>query len=125
MKISTIHGYIDRRILINFTADPKSVEKIILFPFRPKLYKDKAIVGICLIRLKNIKPKGFPDFVGVNSENGAHRIAVEWDENGETKSGVYIPISRSSSSVDIDPVRLSIGKGVIEKEAKSASIQSQ
>ena len=27
----------------------------------------------------------------MNSENGAHRIAVEWDENGETKSGVYIP----------------------------------
>lgn len=91
MKIPTIHGYIDRRILINFTADPKSVEKIIPFPFRPKIYNGKAVVGICLIRLKDIKPKGFPDFVGVNSEDGAHRIAVEWDENGETKSGVYIP----------------------------------
>jgi hypothetical protein len=91
MKIPTIHGYIDRRILINFTADPKVVENIIPFPFRPRLYKDKAIVGICLIRLKKIKPKGLPDFIGVNSENGAHRIAVEWDENGETKTGVYIP----------------------------------
>jgi len=90
MRIPTIHGYIDRRILINFTADPKVVEKIIPFPFRPKIYKGKAIVGICLIRLKNIKPKGFPDFIGLNSENGAHRIAVEWDENSETKSGVYI-----------------------------------
>jgi len=91
MKIPTIHGYIDRRILINFTADPKAVEPIVPFPFRPKIYKDKAIVGICLIRLKHIKPKRLPDFIGVNSENGAHRIAVEWDENGETKSGVYIP----------------------------------
>ncbi|KIA88416.1 DUF2071 domain-containing protein [Kaistella jeonii] len=91
MKIPTIHGYINRRILINFTADLKSVEKIIPFPFRPKIYKGKAIVGIFLIRLKDIKPKGFPNFIGVNSENGAHRIAVEWDENGEIKSGVYIP----------------------------------
>ena len=91
MNFPAIHGYIDRRILINFTADPKTVEKIIPFPFRPKLYGGKAIVGICLIRLKHIKPKGLPDFIGVNSENGAHRIAVEWDENGETKSGVYIP----------------------------------
>lgn len=91
MRIPTIHGYIERRILINFTADPKVVEKIVPFPFRPKTYEGKAIVGICLIRLKNIKPKGFPDFMGVNSENGAHRIAVEWDEEGETKSGVYIP----------------------------------
>lgn len=91
MKIPTIHGYIDRRILINFTADINVVKKIIPFPFRPKIYNGKAIVGICLIRLKSIKPKGLPDFVGVGSENGAHRIAVEWDENGETKSGVYIP----------------------------------
>lgn len=91
MRIPTIHGYIDRRILINFSADPSAVEKIVPFPFRPKIYKGKAIVGICLIRLKHIKPKGFPDFIGVNSENGAHRIAVEWDENGETKTGVFIP----------------------------------
>jgi hypothetical protein len=91
MKLPTIHGYIDRRILVNFTADPDTVRKIIPEPFRPKIYKDKAIVGICLIRLKNIKPKGLPDFVGISSENGAHRIAVEWDEEGQTKEGVYIP----------------------------------
>lgn len=91
MKIPTIHGYIDRRILINFTADPKVVEKIIPYPFRPKIYKEKAIVGICLIRLKHIKPKIFPDFIGLNSENGAHRIAVEWDEDGQIKEGVFIP----------------------------------
>jgi hypothetical protein len=78
MKIPTIHGLIDRRILINFTADPDVVRKVVPAPFRPKIYKDKAIVGICLIRLKNVKPKGFPDIVGVSSENGAHRIAVEW-----------------------------------------------
>ncbi|WP_301921325.1 hypothetical protein [Ferruginibacter sp.] len=28
MKLPTIHGFIDRRILINFTADPKDVEKL-------------------------------------------------------------------------------------------------
>jgi hypothetical protein len=91
MRLPTIHGYIDRRILVNFTADPDVVRQIIPEPFRPKVYKGKAIVGICLIRLKNIKIKGLPNFFGVSSENGAHRIAVEWDEEGETKEGVYIP----------------------------------
>lgn len=91
MKLPAIHGHLDRRILINFTAAPEVVEKIIPSPFRPKIYKGKAIVGICLIRLKNVRPKGLPSFVGISSENGAHRIAVEWDENGETRSGVYIP----------------------------------
>ncbi|ASK28715.1 hypothetical protein CEY12_00685 [Chryseobacterium sp. T16E-39] len=100
MKLPTIHGYIDRRILINFTADPKIVEKIVPSPFRPKLYKNKAIVGICLIRLKNIKAFGLPDFMGFGSENGAHRIAVEWDENGELKSGVYIPRRDTSSRIN-------------------------
>ncbi len=91
MKIPTLHGQIDRRMLINFTADPTIVQQIIPPPFRPKIYEGKAIVGICLIRLKNVKPKGFPDFIGVSSENGAHRIAVEWDENGAVKEGVFIP----------------------------------
>ncbi len=91
MRIPTIHGYIDRRILINFVADPDVVKKIVPLPFRPKIYRNKAIVGICLIRLKHIKPKGLPDLIGVHSENGAHRIAVEWDENNEIRSGVYIP----------------------------------
>ena len=59
--------------------------------FPLNIFKGKAIVGICLIRLKNIKLKGLPDFMGVSSENGAHRIAVDWDEEGETREGVYIP----------------------------------
>jgi len=100
MKIPTIHGLIDRRILINFTADPETVRRILPLPFRPKIYKNKAIVGICLIRLKNIKPKGFPDFLGVSSENGAHRIAVEWEENAQVKQGVYIPRRDTSSRLN-------------------------
>ncbi len=97
MKIPTIKGIIDRRILINYTADPEIVAKLVPQPFRPKIYNDKAIVGICLIRLKEIRPKGLPSFFGISSENGAHRIAVEWDENGETREGVYIPRRDSSS----------------------------
>jgi hypothetical protein len=91
MKLPTIQGIIERRILINFTAEPKDVEKILPVPFRPKINKGKAIVGICLIRLKNIRPKGLPEFVGISSENGAHRIAIEWKEDGEVKGGVFIP----------------------------------
>lgn len=91
MRIPVIKGVIDRRILINFTADPAVVAGILPAPFRPKLYQNKALVGICLIRLKNIKPKGFPDFMGLSSENGAHRIAVEWEEEGQLKEGVFVP----------------------------------
>jgi hypothetical protein len=97
MKIPTMQGLIDRRVLVNFTVDPEIIQKIIPQPFRPKIYKDKAIVGICLIRLKHIRPKGLPSFVGISSENGAHRIAVEWTENGKTIEGVFIPRRDTSS----------------------------
>lgn len=116
MRLPTIHGYIDRRILVNFTADPGVIRKVIPEPFKPKVYKNKAIVGICLIRLKNIKLKGLPDFIGVSSENGAHRIAVEWDENGETKEGVYIP--RRDTSLRLNTIlggRIFPGKHYLAK----------
>ncbi len=116
MKIPTIHGFIDRRILINFTADPDIVQQIIPAPFRVKIYNEKAIVGICLIRLKNLKPKGFPDLIGVSSENGAHRIAVEWDEDGKIMEGVYIP--RRDTSLKFNTIvggRLFSGKHHLAK----------
>jgi hypothetical protein len=100
MKIPTIKGIIDRRVLINYTVDPEIIAKLIPKPFRPHVYNGKAIVGICLIRLKHIRPKGLPAFVGLSSENGAHRIAVEWDENGEVKNGVYIPRRDTSSLIN-------------------------
>jgi hypothetical protein len=55
MRIPVIHGYIDRRILTNYTTDPKYVEKIIPQTFHPKIYKDRAIVRICLISKLNNK----------------------------------------------------------------------
>jgi hypothetical protein len=78
MKIPTISGIIDRRMLVNFTVDADIAKTIVPFPFSPKLISGKAIAGICLIRLKQVRPKGLPAFIGVGSENGAHRIAVEW-----------------------------------------------
>src|SRR6476620_6651648 len=100
MKIPVMRGVIDRRMLVNFTAEPAVVQKILPQPFQPLLFKGKAIVGICLIRLKHIRPKGFPSFLGISSENGAHRIAVQWEENNEIKQGVYIPRRDSSSWVN-------------------------
>jgi len=97
MKIPTIHGIIDRRILINYAVDPAIAKQIVPAPFSPKIINGKAIVGICLIRLKNVRPKGLPAFLGFGSENGAHRIAVEWTDGDEQKEGVYVPRRDTSS----------------------------
>lgn len=100
MKIPKIKGVIDRRILINYQVDKEVLENYLPKPFKPKLVDGKGIAGICLIRLKEIRPKGFPKQVGISSENGAHRIAVEWTEKGELKEGVYIPRRDTSSKLN-------------------------
>lgn len=98
MRIPTIQGIIDRRMLVNFTVDLEVAKTIVPAPFSPKAFNGKAIAGICLIRLKQVRPKGLPAFIGVGSENGAHRIAVEWEDGGKLYEGVYIPRRDTSSS---------------------------
>lgn len=100
MKIPKIKGVIDRRILINYQVDKEVLENYLPARFRPKLIRGKGIAGICLIRLKEIRPKGLPKQIGISSENGAHRIAVEWTDNGEIKEGVYIPRRDTSSRLN-------------------------
>ena len=48
------------------------------------------MVGICLIRLKKVRPTSFPSWLGISSENAAHRTAVEWDDHGVVREGVYV-----------------------------------
>ncbi len=100
MKIPTLQGIIKRRVLVNYRAEPDVIQKILPNGFRPKLQKDKAIAGICLIRLEHTRPKFMPEFVGISSENAAHRIAVEWQENGKTKQGVYVPRRDTDSFIN-------------------------
>lgn len=98
MRLPIIRGVIDRRILVNYRVDPDVMARIVPSPFRPQVFGGYAIAGICLIRLKRIRPRWLPGFLGIGSENAAHRIAVEWQEAGTLRTGVYIP-RRDSSSI--------------------------
>lgn len=97
MRLPAISGIIDRRILANFRVDPECMAANLPAPFRPQLIDGYAIGGICLIRLKNLRPTFLPVPWGIGSENAAHRIAVEWESEGKKKQGVYIPRRDTSS----------------------------
>lgn len=100
MKLGKITGTIERRILVNFRIDPDVAAKALPSPFRPQFVQGWAIGGICMIRLRSVRPSWLPEALGFSSENAAHRFAVEWDENGETKMGVYIPRRDTSSRLN-------------------------
>jgi hypothetical protein len=98
MQIPIIRGIIDRRILVNYRVDPVVLARVVPPPFRPQILEGYGIAGICLIRLRNIRPRRLPAFTGISSENAAHRIAVVWGEGNSLQRGVYIP-RRDSSSI--------------------------
>src|SRR6266542_2672713 len=101
MRLPTIEGIIRRRILVNYRVDPVVIKRHLPSRFRPKLYQGRAIAGVCLIRLEHIRPKILPAFIGINSENAAHRIAVLWDdEQGVTREGVFIPRRDTNSEIN-------------------------
>jgi hypothetical protein len=102
MRMPAIAGVIRRRILANFSADPAVVATFLPSPLRPKLVRGSAVVGVCLIRLEQIRPRHLPAALGISSENAAHRMAVTWvDPEGRTREGVYIPRRDTSSLANV------------------------
>ena len=100
MKIPVIRGTIDRRILANYRIDPEVLGSILPNPFRPRIVGGFGMGGICLIRLKSVRPRFFPFPWGIGSENAAHRFSVEWDVDGKSCEGVYIPRRDTSSRLN-------------------------
>lgn len=97
MRIPIIRGVIDRRVLVTFRIEPDVLKHVLPAPFRPHVFNGFGIGGICLIRLKQIRPRFLPAFAGISSENAAHRIAVEWNHGDQTRTGVFIPRRDTSS----------------------------
>ena len=92
---------IDRRLLVNFRVAPAVLAALLPRPFRPHLVHGWGLAGICLLRLRDARPLGLPAFVGLNSENAAHRLAVEWDDaDGRVRTGVFIPRRDTASRVN-------------------------
>jgi hypothetical protein len=85
-----VRGIISRRVLVNYRVRPEVLAKLIPAPFRPQLVHGWAMAGICLIRMEAVRPAFVSMPWGVSSENAAHRIAVEWDEAGGSRTGVFV-----------------------------------
>lgn len=100
-RLLVLRAVIDRRLLINFRVAPEVLARLLPAPFRPQLVRGWGMAGICLVRLRDVRPAGLPAFVGLTSENAAHRIAVEWeDAEGRTRAGVFIPRRDTGSRIN-------------------------
>lgn len=96
--LPTLRGVIDRRILVNYRVDPTALDAVLPERFSPHTVAGHAIGGICLIRLRDLRPTWSPRFLGAGSENAAHRIAVEVDGDPGERA-VFVPRRDTNSRV--------------------------
>jgi hypothetical protein len=101
MRLPVICGVIERRILVNYRVDLRVLASILPPPFRPQKAHGFGMAGICLIRLRDVRPPGLPRWLGMASENAAHRVAVEWDEGNHLRTGVYVVRRDTNSRLNV------------------------
>ena len=83
MRIPVIRGVIDRRILVNYRVAPDVLAPLLPPRFRPKLHRGYGMVGICLIRLRSMRPKFLPGHVvGERSPSHRRRVGRGWPRSG-------------------------------------------
>jgi hypothetical protein len=88
--LPTIQGVIARRMLLNFRADPDVVQRLLPAPLKVDHERGYAVVGVCLIRLESLRPRGVSAFLGVSSENMAHRVAIRYPSSEGPRPGVFV-----------------------------------
>ena len=88
--LPVLEGIIARRVLLNFRADPTVVARNVPAPLEVLTRHGAAVVGVCLIRLERLRPKGLPEIVGLSSENMAHRVAIRYPTAEGMRDGVFI-----------------------------------
>lgn len=101
MKAPTLAATIERRLLVNYRVDPAVAATLLPEGLRPQVVAGSAVAGICLIRMRALRPSLIPAEVGWGGEAAAHRIAVEWDGPAGPRTGVYIPRRHSASRLPV------------------------
>ncbi|MFN0029692.1 MAG: DUF2071 domain-containing protein [Acidimicrobiales bacterium] len=101
MRLPTMQGVVERRLLINYRLDRDVAAAMIPAPFKPQLVNGWAVAGICLIRLGQLRPRGVPARLGLTSENAAHRFAVQWHDTSGLRTGVYVPTRHSGALMNV------------------------
>ncbi len=97
--VPSLRGMIDRRLLLNYSVDADVAAAFLPAPFEPQLVNGRAVAGVCLIRLADIRPRVIPARLGMTMENAAHRFAVT--RRGTTEHGVYIPRRDTNSPLAV------------------------
>jgi hypothetical protein len=97
LGLPDLHGWIERRILLNYRVDPEVLARQLPAPFAPLVVGGYGLAGVCLIRMGKMRPRFWPSRFGLGSENAAVRAAVTWELSGRARQGVHVSRRDTSS----------------------------
>lgn len=99
LPLGTARSIIRRRLLVNYAADPQAIAAILPKELEPDVLNDKAMAGMCLLSMTNMRVAGAPRQLGTKAENIAHRFAVRWNDDSGEHVGVYISRRDTNSRI--------------------------
>ncbi len=90
----------EKSIVLTFVIPKNELENLIPECLELDLFNDKyAFIAVALVATKNLRPKGFPEFLGDDFNLVGYRVFVKYvDNRGKKLRGLYILKSETNKS---------------------------
>ena len=87
-----VEAYFDSSLVLTFTVPKEELQKLIPECLELDTFEDKwAFIAVAMVQAKNLRPKGFPKFMGNDFFLIGYRIFVRYTNNiGKRLRGLYI-----------------------------------
>ncbi|HMK11746.1 MAG TPA: hypothetical protein VK461_09205 [Acidimicrobiales bacterium] len=97
VRTPVLQATLERRLLVTYRLDPDAVADLVPGPFWLHMVGGFAVGSITLDHVTALRPRGLPAATGFTSQNAAHRIAVEWEQQGRRAAGTFV-LARHTSA---------------------------
>lgn len=87
-----VESYFENSIVLSFAIPKEHLQNLIPECLTLDTFQDKwAFIAVALVKTKNLRPKGFPEFLGNDFKLIGYRIFVRYKNNaGKNLRGLYI-----------------------------------
>ncbi|RNL50187.1 DUF2071 domain-containing protein [Pedobacter jejuensis] len=87
-----VEAHFDSSIVVTFAVPKEQLQSLIPECLQLDLFEDKwAFIAIAMVQTKDLRPKGFPEFLGNNFFLIGYRVFVRYTNHlGKTLRGLYI-----------------------------------
>src|SRR4051812_18629110 len=94
-----VEAFFKTSLVHTYAAPKEEIEHLIPHPLTLDTWQDKwAFVAIAMVQTKDLRPKGFPKFLGRDFILAGYRVFVRYrNSRGRNLRGLYILQSRTDS----------------------------